>query len=106
MKPSVDATPVTSDESMFGCECALPFLAGPLGGVRKGAASIVALGALVGLAACDSAPPDVPRQEVADKADKVSAAIGKLDRQFERAKARFKKDGRVITPEGAEAQAR
>jgi hypothetical protein len=105
MKTSVDVTPALSDESMFGCECALPFLSPTAGGVSLGAASVMALGALMSLGACDAAPPNVTRHEVADKSDKVSAAIDKIDRQFDRAKARFRKDERPIAPERAESQA-
>ncbi len=87
------------ETTMFGCECALPFLTGlPGGGVRKGAASVVALGALMALGACDGGAQDLPRGEAADK---VSQAIDKVDRQFERAKARLKKEERIGVSEGA-----
>ena len=89
MKTSDQTKPLDADEAMFGCECALPFLTGVQGvEMRKAAVSVAALGALVALAACDGAPQQTSRP---DAADKLSVSIDKVERQIERAKARFKK---------------
>jgi hypothetical protein len=89
MKTSDQTKPSDGDEVMFGCECALPFLTGLQGvDMRKAVASVAALGALVTLAACDGAPT---QGAAPDAADKVSASFDKIERQIERAKARFKK---------------
>lgn len=106
MNFSLDTKPSASDETMFGCECALPFLTGWHGSaMRQGAVSAVALGALMTLAACDATPQDGSRDEAAGK---VSATFDKSDRQIARAEARFNKVERQArsVAEGAGPQPR
>ena len=79
-----------SDEAMFGCECALPFLTllQPHA-ARRLRLSSFALGAVVALGACDTAADTAPQSPPQDK---VSAAIAKVDREIARAKARWNRD--------------
>jgi hypothetical protein len=51
-----DNPSAASDESMFGCECALPFLT-----LRQRTLSGLALGAVVALVGCDGAKDSPPR---------------------------------------------
>lgn len=99
MKFTVKPRPSASEATMFGCECALPFLTGLHGDAlrTKGVLSVAALGALLALAACDGATPDASRH---DNTDKLSEALDKATRQVERAKARLKRD-----PSPAQGQA-
>lgn len=56
MKFTLEPMPSASDATMFGCECALPFLTGLHSDASrtKGVLSVAALGALMALAACDA----------------------------------------------------
>ena len=95
---------VASNESMFGCECAMSFLTlrqAERSGRR--ALSGMALGAVVALGGCDAAPPTPP--ETAPE-DKVSAAFSKVDREIARAKARWSRDDRVAREADAGSAAR
>lgn len=83
-------SPSASDESMFGCECAMPFLTllhcDALG---RRTLSGLAFGAAVALGACDAASATAPD---AAPQDKVSSAFAKVDREIARAKARWSRD--------------
>jgi hypothetical protein len=85
---SIDKT--SSEDSSFGCECALPFLtrlhADALG---RAALSSMALGAAVALGGCDRAANEPPKTVPADKAGSV---FEKIDRELARAKARWRGD--------------
>jgi hypothetical protein len=93
MSFNIKARPAASDESMFGCECAMPFLTllypDALG---RRTLSGLALGAAVTLGACDAASP-APLE--AAPQDKVSQAFSKVDREIARAKARWGRDAAV-----------
>ncbi len=91
MKLTVKPRPSASEATMFGCECALPFLTGLHGDTlrTKGVMSAAALGALLALAACDGATQDASRH---DNADRLSEAFDKVERQVERAKARLNRN--------------
>lgn len=72
-------TPAPSDESMFGCECAMPFLT---------------LLAVVALGGCDTAADTSPQTAPQDK---VGAAFERVDREIARAKARWSRDDAVAS---------
>jgi hypothetical protein len=85
---NVSIKPSTSNETMFSCESALPFLTGLPARDAHGRRALagVALGAAVALTACERAVEPAPQPPPPDK---VSAAFSKLEREIERAKARL-----------------
>jgi hypothetical protein len=80
MKFTLEPMPSASDATMFGCECALPFLTGMHGDASRTnvVLSVAALGALMALAACDAVTQEASRH---DDADQVSEAFDEVARQ-------------------------
>ena len=93
------ATPPANDETMFGCECALPFLVRHADVLGRRSVSGLALGAVMAFGACDMAP-DTPPQTPPQ--DKVSEAFTRADREIARAKARWSGDN-AVARHGADA---
>jgi hypothetical protein len=81
--------PAASDDSMVGCECALPFLTLQPDAWGRWTLSGFALGAAVALGACDASPEATPQTEPQDK---VGAAFSKVEREITRAKARWNRE--------------